>query len=145
MNNTPNVNTYHATTNVNWAGRYIADYIKEGLINDNDYAHQFAFRNLPTNLEDPAALDMTSKPANLQVGVLPAAIGKQFDYDLMYVYKNISLTKNEDGSFNSDHDYALKVWSKKTTFKNPLDLYTFGFGDYLKNLTINWNSTVKSL
>ena len=136
----PNNARYQAANaDVNWAGRNIADYIQEGVINSADYQHQFVFKGLPTGEEEPAVADLKSTPANFRVGVSPAAIGESYDYDLNYVYRNISLTKDEEGNFNEDHDYALNVWSKKTQFLSALDLYTFS--TTLSGLELRWTDT----
>ena len=122
--------------------RQIKDYIASGLINSSDYQHKFVFAGLPTTLSKdnaPKAYEYVTTPdayatavraGNTVIDVLPDAIGNSYDYTMYYVYKNISATneiKNGQIIWSDDRDYPVEVWTKKTNFKDALDLLTYKY------------------
>jgi len=138
--------SYKYNDRAQFVQRHIVDYIKSDLLDfqpwgaNADYAHEFQLIGVPTGMSEyqiesgaPEAADFFAvagetsykKAGYTFLTLRPEVIGNKYGFWLNYTYKNISLTVDEEGNFNNDHNYTLNVWKKETEFKNIIDLLTW--------------------
>ena len=121
--------------------RFIKDYIAsvaDGVDVDN---YHFDVSGLPTGIKTPGTATYTSVWANAAgtatpdiasntaVSVIPQAVvdEKTYPLNLIYTYKNVSLTQKSASPlvWNSTYDLAVPAWTCNADFKDAVDLLSY--------------------